>query len=171
MAAVLTPAFCAVCALLLLAGALKLRSPAATAESIVLVGLPRSTLLARALGAGEAVVGAVALTLPTAATAAAVALAYASFAVFLLALRRRGGVDCGCFGGRSSEANAAHVAFDLVALVVAASAAAVPAHGVAWVATRPALVAIPLVAGSCAAAAAAYLAFAMLPALWRSYAP
>jgi hypothetical protein len=110
-----------VAAVLLLAGAAKLRSPAATAGALREAGLPGSPLVARALGAVEVLVGAAALLVDARVAAAALAAAY--LAVTAVAWRqRRAGADCGCFGVSGTPVSGVHLGVNALAVLVAAGA-------------------------------------------------
>lgn len=84
---------------------------------------PSDVRLVRALGVGEALLGAVVLVGGGPASTALLAGTYAIFAVVAERQRRRG-ARCGCFGGPSTPATALHVWLDLVAAGVAGAAAA-----------------------------------------------
>jgi uncharacterized membrane protein YphA (DoxX/SURF4 family) len=124
-------AFLGVAAGVLAAGGLaKLLGPEATVPMLRALGLPASPVLARLLGLVEVGVGVAAFLVGGAWLAAAVAILFAVFTVAVLRLRRGGeAVSCGCFGRSSSPPTAIHVVVDLVAALVAASAAAVDAPG------------------------------------------
>jgi hypothetical protein len=122
---VLVVPLAAAAALLLVTGTFKLARPAATAGAMGGMGLPGSVAAARLLGAAEVAVGAAALTLDHALAAGAVAVLYAGFAAFVAAAIRRGGMlqTCGCFGALEVPPTTTHLAFDLVATVLAGAAA------------------------------------------------
>ena len=168
----LTPVFVVACALLVLAGAQKLRTPGPAHHSLALAGLPVPAVVVRLLGAGELAIGAIAAVWPTVLTGALVALAYVAFCAFLVLLLRRAGgasADCGCFGGTDAGATTAHVALNALPCVAGVLAATVHPPGLGWALTRPALVAVPLLLGTSAAVLAAYLAFTVFPRAWRAY--
>jgi hypothetical protein len=166
----LVPVFTVLCALLVLAGVLKVRSPWPAAGSLALVGARLPATAVRALGAAEIVLGGVAFVRPSTISAGAVAVAYGSFAVFIAALRRRGqGVDCGCFGAGGAGATWAHVGLNAAACLAAVASVLAPPPGAAWILARTPVVLIPLVCGLAAAALAAYAAFTLLPDAWRAY--
>jgi hypothetical protein len=164
------PAFDAICALLVLAGALKLRAPGATQRSLALAGLGVPALAVRTLGLAELALGTCAAVEPTVATAGLVAVAYGGLGAFVVRLRRHGAAaDCGCFGGGGATVGRFHVGLNAIALVLAALAAADPPPGLDWIASRAPVVAIPVALGTGAAVFAAYLAFTALPDAWRAY--
>jgi hypothetical protein len=108
-------------AVLLLAGATKLRAPAATAGALRDAGLPGSPLVARGLGGVEVLVGAVALLVGGRVAAAGLAAAY--LGVTAVAWRqRRAGADCGCFGVSGTPVSGIHLGVNAVAVLVAAGA-------------------------------------------------
>jgi uncharacterized membrane protein YphA (DoxX/SURF4 family) len=108
-------------ALLLLAGAAKLVSPASTASAMREAGLPGSQLLVRALGTVEVVVGAAALLVGG--RPAAIALAAAYLGVSAVAwTQRRAGADCGCFGTSETPVSGVHLSVNAVAVLVSVAA-------------------------------------------------
>jgi hypothetical protein len=160
-----------ICALLAIAGARKLLAPGATRESIALVGLSVPAPVIRALGGGELALAGLAAIWPTRVTGGLVALAYAAFCVFVVLLMARNpgsAVDCGCFGG-ADEVGRLHLALNVLACGVAATSAAVGAHGIAWIVERSPVIAPSLIIGMLAATYAAYLAYTLVPRAWGSY--
>jgi hypothetical protein len=126
--------YLAACLLLIGSGLAKLRRPSTTSQALATV-LPRriarpasSPLTVRALGLIETAAGSLALVHPTAATAAAVAVLYVCFGVFVLATLRRPGqrADCGCLGTPGTPVGPLHV---IVNACFAASSALVAASG------------------------------------------
>jgi hypothetical protein len=123
--------FAAFALLLILAGVAKALRPLPTVRALRSVNLPSSKVVVRTLGAGEAALAVGALVSSGTAssiTATLIAVSYASFAVFVLYARARGGAisSCGCFGKADSPPTAAHVVVNLVAAAVAAAAAIWP---------------------------------------------
>jgi hypothetical protein len=166
----LVPVFTVLCALLVLAGVLKVRAPWQAAGSLALVGARVPATVVRALGAAEIALGGVAIVRPSTITAGAVAVAYGSFAIFIAALRRSGrDVDCGCFGAEGAGATWAHVGLNAAACLAAVASALAPPPGAAWILARTPVVLIPLVCGLAAATLAAHAAFTLLPNAWRAY--
>ena len=155
----------AACVLLVLAGAAKLRRPAATAQALRTQGLPSSLPLVRALGAGEVVVALTALA-GVPAGAFAVALAYLAFTGFVLLglLRGRSLSSCGCFGEPDLPATWTHVAVTALAAVASGSIALTGGAGLPQVLALPLLVAVAAVA---ATALTTWLALLTLTALPR----
>ncbi len=169
-AAALLPAFTVACALLVVAGVAKLRSPDAARDALRLIGVPVPTLAVRLLGAAEVALGVLAALRPGPVPAGLVALAYVAFcATALLLLRADRNADCGCFGQASSSASLVHVVLNAVAagIAIATSLAAPP--GILWISGRQPLVALPLVLGIAAATFAAYAVFTLLAPAWRAY--
>jgi hypothetical protein len=166
----LMPAFDVACALLVVAGALKLWAPASTRQSLALAGVRAAPSAVRLLGLAEVALGAAAAWRPGPATAGAVAVAYLGFTAFTVRLSRVAGpADCGCFGGAEAAVGPIHVGLNAVGCVLAAAAAISPPPGLAWIANRSVLIAVPLVLGTLAAMFAAYLAFTALPVAWGAY--
>lgn len=169
----LSPAFAVACALLVLAGVAKLRSPAAARAALGGAGLRVSAGVVRALGAAEVVIGGWALARPDASAGALVALLYGAFAGFgaLVGLSRRAAepVACGCFGDARTELVPAHVILNGIACVVGVAAALAPPAGVGSILDHEPLVAATLALGLAATVLAAYLAFTAFPNAWRAY--
>jgi hypothetical protein len=156
------------CVLLIAAGLAKAIHPADTARALAgLVPLPPRPLeIAVRTGAvGEAVLGAVALALPVAATAWLVAASYLAFAAVVAVLLRRGGAiaSCGCFGTPDTPATAVHVAIDLVLAISALSVALDgPTGSVGSLLRAQPLDGVPLVAASALCAWLTFLAISTL---------
>jgi hypothetical protein len=117
--------FAAACVLLVVAGAYKLTRPAPTAGALSGVGWPSSLALVRLLGAGELVLGTAAVLTSHRALAAIVAVAYASFALFVVvALLADSPVQsCGCFGETTTPPSIIHVLANVAFVVVAGAVA------------------------------------------------
>ena len=79
----LAPVVFLAAALLVLAGAVKVVRPRATAQALLYAGLPGSRAVARGIGAVEIATGAWALAAPAAGGALALGVVYLSFAGFL----------------------------------------------------------------------------------------
>ncbi len=106
-------------AVLVAAGALKLRRPVPAALFIRRVGLPASPVTVRALAVLETAVGLLVLTVGGAAVLAAAGVLYLAFLASLARYRFRTGertVSCGCFGRSAAVALVPHAAALLVAL-------------------------------------------------------
>jgi hypothetical protein len=126
-------------ALLVVAGAAKLAAGGRELGSALAeLGVPRAA--ARPLAAGELVVGAACLLAPSTPALIAMALLYATFAgVTIVRLRRGDRSACGCLWG-DDESSRTHVAVNLAAAALAATAAVAPPPSLLHVAAgRPAL--------------------------------
>jgi hypothetical protein len=166
----LVPVFLVACALLAVSGFSKLRSPASAHASLELIGLPVQLISVRALGAGEVALGVVAAARPGPLTAGLVAGAYGTFLITTIRLLAvEGDADCGCFGTASAVASRSHAVLNFIACACAVVAAVFPPPGVAWIVSRSPLVAVTLVAGTAAAAFAAYAVFTLFAPAWRAY--
>jgi hypothetical protein len=156
--------FLAASALLVLAGAPKLRDPMPLVRALRSARLRASRGLVRALAVAEVVVGASALVRPGRLTAAAVALSYLAFTAFVALTLRRGGVlgSCGCFGRPDTPPTVGHLAVTVVLAAGAASLALAPPAGPVWASVTPELAA--LVGFAALVGWLAYLVMAVLPA-------
>jgi Methylamine utilisation protein MauE len=169
---IISPAFAVACALLVVAGVAKLRSPAPARAALGGAGLRVPAGVVRALGAAEIFVGGWALARPDASAGALVALLYGAFAAFgALSMTRRWeeSVPCGCFGDARTELVPAHVILNGIACVVGVAAALTPPPGIGSILDREPLVASTLALGLAATVVAAYLAFTAFPTAWRAY--
>lgn len=113
--------FLIVSGLLVVTGAFKVVSPGGVTGAVSTLGihrLPRWT--GRALGVGEMALGIAAVVVASRLMAMAIAATYLGLTVVVVALRRRGAESCGCFGAVTSPPSGVHLAFDLVAVAVAA---------------------------------------------------
>jgi methylamine utilization protein MauE len=166
----LLPGFWVACALLIIAGAAKLRSPAAAVGALRTAGLRTPAVGVRLLGAAEIAIGAFAVARPSVASAATVAVLYAGFALFVLRLlHSRDPAPCGCFGAAGPEVSRMHPGLNVAACAVATASALAPPPGIGWVLRQDPLLALSLAVGMAGAAFAAFLAFTALPAAWRAY--
>jgi len=164
------PAFDVACALLVVAGALKLWAPASTRQSLALAGVRVSSSAVRLLGLAEIVLGAVAALRPGALTAGLVALAYGGFLAFTIRLRRVApDADCGCFGGAEAAVGPIHIALNALACAIALGAALAPPPALSWIGHRSPLLAVSIAVGTAGAAYAAYVAFTLVPSAWKAY--
>jgi hypothetical protein len=171
-ASVAGPLVSVLAVVLVVAGAGKLRSPAAAADALRSAGLPSGALPARAAGAAEAVAGALVLVAPSRPSLTLMAGMYAvlgAFAVRLL-LAAEPVASCGCFGAEAPP-SPLHAAFDGGAALVAALAAIAPPPGLPELAARAILPGVALVAGCCAAAYAVTLVLGRLPEAMAAYRP
>lgn len=132
MTDVLDIAVAALSMVLLVSGVLKVRDPDATTPMLRAVGLPSGRPVVYAVAGVELVVGAVTLVIGGVGPVLVLAALYAAFAVLAFVLVRSGAdVSCGCFGQRSARMTSLHVVVDAGAAVVAATAAALGATGLA----------------------------------------
>jgi hypothetical protein len=159
------------CGLLVVAGAAKGMRPRSTARALVpLLPVRSAHAAARAvrwLALFEAAIGVVGIVLPSRFPAAAVAASYTTFAVFVVYVRRRGGVlaTCGCFSTPDTPPTTLHVIVDLALAGAAVATSVAGLHG-----TLPSQMArqpghgIPLLAAS---AVCGWLTFLTLVGLSR----
>jgi hypothetical protein len=116
--------FAAACALLLFAGASKLRRPIGTRPAAAALGLPASPAAVRTLGVVELAVAAAGLALGGWAAAAVaaiyVALAIAAWRLFVQAP----GTACGCLGASDAPVSKTHIVVNAAAALVAVLAIA-----------------------------------------------
>jgi uncharacterized membrane protein YphA (DoxX/SURF4 family) len=171
-ASVAGPLVSVLAVVLVVAGAGKLRSPAAAADALRSAGLPSGTLPARLAGTAEAAIGALALVAPSRPALALMAALYAVLGAFAVRLLRAAGpaASCGCFGA-DAPPSPLHAVFDAAAAVVAAAAATGPPPGLPEMAARAALPGIALVAGCLGAAYAVTLVLGRLPEAMAAYRP
>lgn len=171
-ASVAGPLVSVLAAVLVMAGAGKLRAPAAAADALRSAGLPAGATPARLVGATEAGIGAVVLVAPSRPALGLTAALYAALAAFALRLLRapEPAASCGCFGA-DAPPSPLHAAFDAVAAVVAAAAALGPPPGLPELAARAPLPGVALVAGCGAAAYAVTLVLGRLPEAVAAYRP
>jgi hypothetical protein len=125
------------------------------------------------VGAGEVVLGALALAWPRPLVAALVAVAYAGFAAhsLRLAVVSGGEEDCGCFGDVEAPAGMSHVVLDLACAAVAAAAVVAPPRPLASLVADAPVAGSVLVLGVAAAAYALFLAYTALPGAWNAFQP
>jgi uncharacterized membrane protein YphA (DoxX/SURF4 family) len=171
-ASVAGPLVSVLAVVLMVAGAGKLRSPAAAADALRSAGLPAGAIPARLAGAAEAAIGALVLVAPSRPSLALMAVLYAVLGAFALRLLRAAepAASCGCFGA-DAPPSPLHAAFDAGAAIVAALAAIGPPPGLPELAARAPLPGVALVAGCCAAAYAVTLVLGRLPEAMAAYRP
>jgi hypothetical protein len=132
------------------------------------LGLPGATPAVRTLAAGELALGAACLLHPTRALAVALAVAYTTFALVAVILRRRR-VTCGCFGEDDLPVSLVHViASELLGALAAAAAVASPG-GLAWLASQPALSGAVMGVAIAGATYATLLVYTQLPMAWNAW--
>lgn len=149
--------------LLLVAGAGKVRRPAATRGALRSVGVRASAGVVRALGAVEIALGLLVVIVGGAVPTAALGIAYLGFTGFLILALRSGGAisSCGCLGRPDTPPTRTHAVVTAVVGVMAVVAAArggVQPHRLAWTGSDVALVGFTALT-----AWLVYLAFAVLP--------
>jgi hypothetical protein len=169
MSQALAPAVWALAALLIVAGAAKLRDPSAATRALREAGIPANGTLMRGAGMAEVAVGAWCLVAPSTGSVALLALAYVVFAGAVSRMHQAGVGDCGCFGERSFAPGPAHLALDLCAAVIALVAVVAPPPAIDTVTDRPPLEAVALAAGLACAVLLSYLAFTVMPSAWSAY--
>ncbi len=106
--------------LLVITGVPKLTDPGGTARALYSLGVPATLGIGRAIGVVEIGAGLAALLFGGWPAAAAMAIVYVGFAVFIaLALRSEEVKNCGCFGKLDVPPSLLHLGIDLVAALVA----------------------------------------------------
>jgi hypothetical protein len=170
MSDALTPLVWVLAGLLVIAGVAKLRHPAPAANAMARAGFGAGRSGTRVAGLLECGVGAWVLMDPGALALGVLALAYATLASGIWAMRRADVADCGCFGESATlEPSRLHAAVNLLAAAVAAVAALSPPPGIEAAVERAPLEALALIAGVAAAMLLSYLAFTALPSAWSAY--
>jgi hypothetical protein len=162
----LLPALLTAAGVLAVAGLAKLRSPGAAVAALAAAGIRVRPAATRAVGAVELTLAGACSVAPGRATAAAVCLAYLSFAAFVvLQLRRGGGAPCGCFGDEAAPLTRWHLGLDLAAAAIAAAAAALPPS---WADAGGAPARAVTLVGVAGCTYLAHLAYTALPEAWRA---
>ncbi len=170
MSDALAPLVWTLAALLAIAGVAKLRHPEPAAAAMARAGVGAGRSGARATGLLECGIGAWVVLVPGVLSLCALALAYATAASGIWAMRRADVADCGCFGESATVApSRLHLALDLMAAAACAVAALSPPPGLHAVAERAPLEALATGAGVGAAILLAYVAFTALPRAWSAY--
>ena len=125
MTALIEGPFLAVSGLLAAAGADKALRPQNTAKALSAAGLPATRRMVQAAAVAELAIGAGAAATGATPLAAAVALSYAGFAVFVAVARARRWPlsTCGCFATIDTPPTRGHVILDAAAAAVAGLAA------------------------------------------------
>lgn len=159
----------AAAALLAVAGAAKIRTPAPAATMLSGLGVgpfARARAGARLAGVVEIAVGLAALVVGGRVAAAALAVCYLVLTAVALRLARAPeSAPCGCFGTADGDVGPAHVVLDVVALGIAITAVVLAPSGLgAWFATDPVL-ALTATVQAAVLAALGYLSITALPAL------
>lgn len=171
MSEALAPLVWTLAALLAIAGMAKLRHPTPAANAMARSGFGAGRSGARLTGLLECGVGAWVLLDPGALALGVLALAYATLASGIWAMRKADVADCGCFGESASlEPSRLHLTVNLLAAATCAVAALSPPPGLRAVVERAPLEAVALTAGLAAAILLSYVAFTALPRAWSAYA-
>src|SRR5687768_2284910 len=157
-------------ALLVAAGAAKVRDPLPLMRALVSAGVPSRPVLAPLVRVGaavEIVLGLLAIATGSALAAAGVALSYLAFTGFVLLALRRGGVlaSCGCFGKADTPPTGLHVAVTGALAVVAGVVAARPLGALPDLLASSPWNGLPLLLASAAVAVTTYLVLSLLPLL------
>lgn len=106
--------------LLVITGVPKVTNPGGTARALYSLGVPATLNTDRAIGGIEIAAGLAALLLGGWPAAAAIAIVYAGFSVFIaLALRSEKVRNCGCFGEKDVPPSLLHLIIDMAAAAVA----------------------------------------------------
>jgi hypothetical protein len=142
-------------AVLGVAGASKLRNPEPSRRALAALGAPARAGLARAMGAAEMMLAALALTVPAELSGVALAALFAGFAVFAHLLGRAAdGVGCGCFGEEDGRPpGRMHVAVNALAALAAVAVAVRAPRSLAQLAGGDPRAALAVLAGAFLAAA------------------
>jgi hypothetical protein len=134
---VVLPPYLLAAVLLLVAGAVKLVRPRATAQALLDVGLPGGDTAARALGVIEVGAAVAALLAPASGGGLALAVCYLGFAGFLAHVLRRHpeAGSCGCAGATTVPPSRLHLVLNLLAGATGvATALAGPPPVTSWIA-------------------------------------
>ena len=169
MAAAIAPVVWTLAGLLALAGVAKLRDPSPTDSALRAIGISGGRSIVRLIGLAELAVAAWCLIGSGSAAMAGLAAAYLAFAGAISRMRQAGVADCGCFGERSFEPSAVHLALNMCAAAFAVVAVVVPPPDVGTLADRAPLEAIAIGSGVACCVYLAYCAFTLLPGLWGAY--
>lgn len=127
------------------AGALKLGRPEGAVRALRAAGLPGPAMGVRLLGAVEVLLAAAVLAVGGRIAAGLMAVAYLGFAGFTARVVARSGAtaSCGCFGVQEAPANRLHVALNLAAAAMVATAVIWPTDGVLDVLAAQPLAGVP----------------------------
>jgi hypothetical protein len=159
--------------LLVVAGAVKLARPQATAQALLDAGLPGSRTIAREVGVTEIAFGSWALAAPAAGGAVALGLLYLGFAGFLgfvLTAYPDAG-SCGCAGPTPVPPNRLHLGLNVLAGAAGLGYALTAApDAAAWLATLG-WVALPAALGLGLAGWLAVVAVTKAPIAYRAWEP
>jgi hypothetical protein len=168
VAQALTPPFLLAAVVLGVAAAAKLRSPAAAARALAVLGLPASPGLVRLFAACEGMLGLWCLAFPSRVAAGVMGSLYAVFAGLVLLLARRQ-ASCGCFGEGDAPASIVQTILSAVLSIVAFAGLLSVPHGLPWLLERPPGYAALLIAGIAGSVYGAVLAYTEMPHAWGSW--
>jgi hypothetical protein len=169
----LAPPFFVAAGLLVLAGAVKLVAPEATAQAMLDAGLPGSRSVARGVGLAEIAAGLWAYVSPATGGAIACGVLYLAFAAFLsyVLLAHPDAGSCGCAGPTPVPPSRLHLGLDLLAVTVAFAYpyTTAPAFA-AWIGSLG-WAAVPIVGGMVLAGWLAVVSVTLAPQAFRTWAP
>jgi hypothetical protein len=167
----LSPALVVVAALLVIAGAAKLRNPQLARAAWETARLPGGIAAVRLAGAVEIAVGAVCIVRPDRVGELGVAGLYLVFA-FVVASQLRSGSEltsCGCLGAIDAPPAWAHVGFNLTAAAVGCAAAIAGSSGLLQLAAEHPVGGLVVLLGTAAATRLAVVVFTDLPGVLAVY--
>lgn len=165
------PALDLIAALLVVSGIGKLREPDSARAALRSARLPSWSVLVRAVGLAEVMVGAVCVVRPLWTVDLTVALLYLAFAAALARLLRSGADldSCGCLGATDAPPSWIHVTFNLAAVAIACVAALLGSASLPQlVVTHPPAGLVVLV-GIAASIRLAVVVFTVLPGALTAY--
>lgn len=147
------------------AGVVKLGTPASAIRAIAAAKFPAPEIGVRVLGLGELLLAVAVVTVGSAATTAALAVAYLGFAAFAARLLVVQGatVPCGCFGEASAPTSRLHVVVNVIAAAVAGAAVAWPPGAITDVLSSQPAWGIPLLVLAGAGAMGIWAALVLVP--------
>jgi hypothetical protein len=113
--------YAAIALVLGIGGVMKARDPLSTAGALRALGLPSRPTLVRIAAGAEVAIAAYALLVGGRGAAAAVALSYATFTLFVALALSRGAMvgSCGCFGKLDTPPSTVHLVVNAAAATVA----------------------------------------------------
>lgn len=151
--------------LLSASGALKLWKPKYTRGALRAAGLPSAKALVVTLGLAEIVVGLAVVTTGHALSALAMALLYASFALFVTHALRQGVpvASCGCFGRPDTPPSWIHVVVNVIGFGLGVAASLSPLGPWAGLGDQPISVTLPFITFTLVSVYLLYGVLAVLP--------
>ena len=167
----LSPALVVAAALLVIAGAAKLRNPEPARAALETARLPGGIAAVRLAGAVEIAVGAVCIVRPDRVAELGVAALYLIFA-FVVARQIRSGSElasCGCLGAIAAPPAWVPVIFTLTAAAVGCAAAIAGSSGLPQLAAAHPLGGLVVLLGTAAATRLAVVVFTDLPGALAVY--